>query len=59
MYFFMRPYVYISLGRYSFGIIGKKTKMDSWTQETPCTHICALAYIMRIYACFICPYVHL
>lgn len=23
------------------------------------THMRALAYIMRIYACFICPYVHL
>ena len=49
MYFFMCPYVYISLGRYSFGIIGKKNKMDSWTQETPCTHICARLRTLCVY----------
>lgn len=59
MTFFMCPPMYISHGRYSYGIIEKKSKMDIWTQENPRrTHMRARAHIMRIYACFICPNVH-
>lgn len=60
MTFFMCPHTYISHGSYSSGMIEKKSKMDIWTQENlRRTHMRVRAHIMRIYACFICPNVHL
>ena len=60
MSFFMRPHLYISLVRYSLGIIWKISKNGQLDTRNPVhTHMRAPAYIMRIYACFICPYVHL